>query len=366
MYLRPIALQDAVIDFASFPQGYIYSTTGLNPSDHAIQYYLINNGYAVISAPNLIAQDGTTTVNYSVIKPDNSSTAYVFKRKITTPGIYTDKINYYNKTVTLSPLDPNYNLPRPYLTETHTYNYYIFQKSIAIVKIGTSGQNIYQNQIAVMNPNDSLVIDCSLSRGNEAGYLLNIYKRLPFGVWSLATKDSDFSLTVGDSVMSYILTPLIAAEFKVAFSVTGFNSNNNPFGQNNDVRDMISDNSDTLTFYINSGVVPRVDHITFPQIQAQVSAFVDENSNPLGYTNSQIIVSANILYNTGTWVVDSTPITPTNDQWLEVLLDNTNISMHVLDSNGKDIVPSFEGLGPHNVVVPTANNCTFNYVTTIK
>ena len=366
MYLRPLTLKDTVVDFANFSQGFIYSTTGLNTTDHALQYYIVKNGLNALSNPLLISTDGTATTNYSIVKKDNLSVGYTFKRGVTGPGLYSDTINYFNKYVELPTTDPNYSLPRPYLTETHTYSYYMLQKAITIVKVGTSGQTIFQNQTAVVNVGDSMLIDCSLSRGYETSFSFNIYKRTHFGVWVLATKDSDFSLTLGTNNPSYIITPLVAAEFKLVVKTVGFNSNNNPFGANADLRDMISDNSDTLTFYMNSGVTARVDTITLPAIKSIVSAFVDNNSNPMGYANTQMLVSADIMYGTGSWNVDGLPITPTNEQWLELLLDNTDIQLHAFDSNGKDLIPPFVGLGPHKVTIPKATSCTFNYITKIK
>ena len=366
MYIRPLTLQDTTIDFANFPQGYIYSSTGLNATDHALQYYLIKNGSNINSNPLLITTNGVLTTNYSVTKENNNVVAYLFRRAINNPGLYSDKINYFNKIVNLSTLDQNYNLERPYLTESHIYNYYIFQSAVSIVKVGTQGQTIRQNQTAVMNINDSILIDGSYSRGYENGYILNIYKRMNSGIWALANKDSDFSLSNGINPMQYIFTPLLACEFKVVFQVTGFNSNSNNFDINNDIRDLIIDNSDRLSFYINSGVIQKVDTITLPQIQTNVSTFLDSNSNLQGYTNTQITVDATILYNTGIWSVNGVLITPTNDQWLENIYDNSNIKLHIQDNTSKDILPPFNGFGPHKIMIPSAIDCTFKYILTNK
>ncbi len=359
MYLRPQALNDTVIDFTNFGAGAIYVTTGLNPNDHALQYMM--NGV------QMITMGGATTSNYSVQKLGTNAAGYVFKRPITTPGLYYDVINYYNKIVNLNPTDPNYNLPRPYITESDTYKYFVFQQAVAIVKV--AGQSIVRNQIAMMSVGDSITVDGSLSRGCELGYNMQVYKRNSFGLWVLGVEDSDFSVVPSDTTNNYYtITPLVAAEFKVVCRATGYNSFNNPFGSNNDVRENVSDNYDAFSFIINSGVPTVIDTINLPQIQADVQAYLDSHLNPIGYTNFVMTVNADILYNTGNWMADMNPVVPTEAQWIELLQDNCNIQLVIYDGNNNNaqIGPAYNGFGPHTVFVSTATNCIFKYLVTIK
>ena len=365
MYLRPTELNDQVIDFGSFAQNYFTVSTGLNPSDHAIQYYIARNGQTISNPPTIINQNGTNGAGYSVQKLDNNPMGYIFKRPLNGPGYYSDLINYFNKIVSYSQSDPKFNLPRPYLTQGNEFGYFIFQKAVASVKV--DGNAITSGKLVNATSNTPIEIDGSNSRGYDQSYNMNIYLRDETLNWVHAVDEVDFSSVKNDANNSYNITFLKVKEFKIVIKVIGFDSYNNNFGHNSQERDLITDNSDTIVFKVNTGIQANIDNITLPKIYPVIQAEKNQDdSYSLIFANKTFIINYNIDYTSASWVVNSTHIYPTNSLWLDELQNNCNIRLHVTDVNNLDIMPPKIGLGPHKILIPSIANYKFKYVTTLK
>ena len=174
MYFRPDFFNDQIIDFKSFNQNYCNVSIGLNTTDHALQYFVNKTGKIMNNNPYIITLSGNTVMDYSVQKNDNTQRIYIFKRSINDVGLYSDNILWYNQIVNYGLNDPRYNqIPRPYLTQNSTYNYYIFQKSIISANINN---NLITNGKVIMTTiNNELSVDLTNSRGYELGLNCSVY-----------------------------------------------------------------------------------------------------------------------------------------------------------------------------------------------
>lgn len=369
MYLRPSELKDMVLDFGGFGgfgQNYFNVTTGLNPNDHGIQYFIMGTGQSINNPPQIINQNGSNGTDYSVQKMDNIARGYMFKRPLNGPGFYSDNIKYYSKLVMYSPADPRYNETRPYLVQSDEFNYFIFQKAIASVSI--DGLSITSGKLVNTEINAPIIIDGSMSRGCEQGFQITLLKRDNTFHWVEAIAEVDYvSIQNPETPNYYTLTLLQENEYKIIIKAIGYDSNTNPYGYSADTRDLIVDNTDSVVFKLNTGVESHTDLINLPPIYPIIQGESDDNGEfSKIYANKEFIVSPNIDYSAASWYVNSQQIFPTNADWLDELQNQCIVKLHVLDSNNNDIIPPKTGIGPHRVTIPVAVDYKLKYITTLR
>lgn len=376
MYFRPNDLRDRVIDFQNFTDGNISVSILLHDVDHALQYSKVVTESVSHETPLIINQLGDSVPEYSIIKLDAEERNYSFRRSITGPGNYSDKIGYFERAVTFGADDPRSAQAKPFATQVSTYNYMVFQKAVPVVKVGDLAEGeeslttIKQNQLVTMEIDVTLVVDCSASRGVDKGSSFAIYKRNNDGDWETAVYGSDYSLDLeAENSLYHVITFLTSAEYKFVFTAIGYDSNENPYGYYSETRELINNNRDSVTFYVNVDAAVTEENITLPQIEALVQPMNDQPEDfdgILAYTNTNIIVSPNILYETGIWIVGENEKIPTEDEWLNELNISSTVKLHVYDSEGADVIAPLNGLGPHIIKLNVTGSMDFKYVVTLK
>lgn len=375
MYFRPNDLRDRVIDFGSTPAGYIPVKLKLDAEDKAIRYELASTAGAGLTPPTLISTNGGNAEQYSVVKEIGSEVTYIFNRFVNNPGAYTDNIKYYYDYKLYSQSAPEYNLERPYVRQSNSYSYLVFQKAIGIVKVDdvlkSFGSQINGSQ------NDTVTLDISLSRGYERGLTILIQKRNGSNFWVDATADVDYELATTETTNIYELTFLNDEdEYRIIVTAIGYDSNNNPFGDIDETRTKVSENKNIFVFYYNTGLTAPVEEIDFPNIDVLVSTKFyrpdptldgedDDVDETKAYTENIIEISPDIDYVSGIWLIDSIPKVVTDDEWEFEIKANTDVYLKILNNNNEEVLPAMKGFGPHQIVINTEGEYNFKYVMTL-
>lgn len=366
MYIRPKELHDQVFDFNNMGQNFLNPVTGLNATDHAMQYLIGVSGGLVSNPPQIINQNGSNGTDYSVLKSDNNPRGYIYKRVITGPGFYNDVIRYYSKTVAYSTNDPRYNQVRPFLTQEGNYSYFLFQKAILSLFINGS---MVKNGFTIIGEKDMpIIMDGGASRGCDIGYTINVERRNVDNKWVQASVDMDYTIIKSeDKLNNHTISFHGINEYRVIIVGLGYNSNNNNFGNISDKRGLIIENQDTLVFKINTGIAPIIDNIKLPTITALVHGEDDGNGNfNKVYANKEFIISPDINYDSASWVAGGKNISLTSAEWLQELNNYCIVQLHIQGDNGVDILSPKIGLDQQKVMVPLKCNCHFKYITTVR
>jgi len=343
---RPFDLDDQAIDlvsgsgsnivniyFDSIAAIYDYRLTltgGLTGNDS-----VINTGGQIITSghtANVVAGSGNV------------------RRPLTTPGNYEDHIvTFYSSGLG---------------NGEFFYNYYIFQKSVAILKLnGTLAQNGYATTAAI---NDILTIDPTVSRGADVASTLLVQYKDGTGNWVNAVLNVDYQVI---SLVSgvYQIKILQSYNYRFVLNVSGYTTNNNPYipiGIMDATRQLVLTNADNTNFTVDASEVVHVETITLPTISATASVNNPISSSPLTcYVNASIQVQGVVNYSTGVWLVDGVAKVTSNADWDVEMNSVAKIIMNVYDSNGAIVAGPFAGLGPHNVLLANSGNFNFKFVT---
>lgn len=358
---RPNNAIDRVVDFGLSGTQYASVGISINPSIYAYNYKLYMSGSAFVNPPQTIDLSGSVTTNYTIFNSTGATFLPAVRRPLTSPGKYTDQVITYVK------VSQGTNPPLVEESSNNLYNYLIFQKAVPIVKV--DGVLTTIGQTLIKTTGTTIVLDASLSRGTDVSKQFTIQKKDGFGNWVSALLTTDYTVVSGTETSSTFSISLVSASnFRIIFKAVGYNSSNNNFPVISDARDLITINEDTTNVIINAtGTTGPVEVITLPQIESLLQYSNSISNSPITlYSGTNVVVTGNVLYDTGVWLVDSVEIPVSDESWLLELNSSVKVRLYVRNqSTGADVITPLNGLGPHNVSITTPGTYVFKFITSL-